>query len=183
MNIYGVIAGTLGLLIAGLLVFRKVRYDYQQHGQLSRLSVALELFIFFLHGVSSYLFLDSRIAHIDITPPSFWVAVVLLVIGLVGVITAMSRLTWTKSVGRDVTSLRTTGLYQYTRNPQILAYGLVVLGYALLWPSWSGILWVVIYGAIGHLMVLTEEEHLKEVYGVAYEDYCGSVPRYLGLNI
>jgi protein-S-isoprenylcysteine O-methyltransferase Ste14 len=183
MNPYGVITGTIGLLVVGFLVFRKVRHDYRQHGQLTRISVALELIIFFLHGAGSYLFLDAVIAHIDVTAPSFWAAVVLLVVGLVGVITAMSRLTWTKSVGREVTSLRTTGLYQYTRNPQILAYGLIVLGYALLWPSWSGILWVVIYGAIGHMMVLTEEEHLKEVYGVAYEDYCRSVPRYLGLNI
>jgi protein-S-isoprenylcysteine O-methyltransferase Ste14 len=32
---------------------------------------------------------------------------------------------------------------------------------------------------VGHLMVMTEEEHLREVYGEEYERYCERVPRYL----
>lgn len=179
MNPYGVVAGTLVLLVAGFLVFRKVRYDYQQHGQLTRLSAFLEVLIFFLHGSGSYLFLDSTLGHINVMSLWFWAAVILLLVGLAGTITAMFRLSWGKSVGRDVSGLRTTGLYRYTRNPQIVAYGLVVLGYSLLWPSWSGIVWVAVYGAIGHMMVRTEEGHLRQVYGADYEAYCAQVRRYI----
>jgi hypothetical protein len=31
-------------------------------------------------------------------------------------------------------------LYRYSHNPQIVAYSLVVIGYALLWPAWRGII-------------------------------------------
>jgi protein-S-isoprenylcysteine O-methyltransferase Ste14 len=56
----------------------------------------------------------------------------------------------------------------------------VVIGYALLWPAWSGLVWVGLYLAIAHVMVRTEEEHLQRAYGEAYERYCAGTPRYLG---
>lgn len=181
MNPYGVLAGTLGLLVAGFLVFRKVRHDYQQHGRLTHLSVLLEVLIFFLHGSASYLFLDFSPGQYDVTSPRFWAAVALIVAGVGVTVPVMFSLSWSKSVGRDFSGLRTTGLYRYTRNPQIVAFGVALLGSSLLWFSLSGIVWVAIYGAIGHMMVLTEEEHLGKVYGDAYEAYRRHVPRYLGL--
>jgi len=33
-----------------------------------------------------------------------------------------------------------------------------------------------------HMMVLTEEEHLRERFGVEYECYMEQVPRYLGIS-
>ena len=104
-----------------------------------------------------------------------------MAVGLAGVMVAMGRLSWRKSIGRDASGLQRTGLYRYTRNPQIVAYGLLVLGYALWWPSWSGLVWVMVYAAIAHIMVLAEEEHLRRVYGEAYETYCQRTARYLGL--
>lgn len=181
MNPYGILASTLGLVAIGYLIFRKVRADYRQHGQLTPLSVFLELLIFALHGSASYLFLDSRLVNVQMAGFAFWLAVGLMAVGLAGVLTGMARLTWVKAIGRDMGGLQTSGLYRFTRNPQLMAYGLLVLGYALLWPSWSGIIWVAVYGVIAHIMVLTEEEYLLSVYGAAYEAYCQRTPRYLGL--
>lgn len=104
-----------------------------------------------------------------------------MLVGVVLVVIAMGRLGIGVSVGQQVSGLRQSGLYRYSRNPQIVAYGLVVIGYALLWPAWSGLVWVGLYLAIAHLMVRTEEEHLRRVYGEAYERYCARTPRYLGL--
>lgn len=182
MNTLAVVAVTVELLVAGGLVFRKVGHDYTQHGRLTMFAVGLELLIFFLHGSASYVYLDSVTAHIAVGAPWFWAAVALLVVGFAGVFAAMARLTWVKSVGRDFSGLRTTGLYRFSRNPQLVAYGLVVLGYALLWPSWRGLVWVAVYAAIAHMMALAEEAHLRRVYGAAYADYCRRVPRYVGVG-
>jgi len=35
---------------------------------------------------------------------------------------------------------------------------------------------------LAHLMILSEEEHLRDVFGEEYERYCERVPRYLGLR-
>jgi protein-S-isoprenylcysteine O-methyltransferase Ste14 len=42
--------------------------------------------------------------------------------------------------------------------------------------------WIVLEGFVAHMMVLTEEEHLLEVYGGEYARFCERVPRYLGLR-
>lgn len=173
-----VAAALVGL---GALVFWQVGRDYQRRGKLTPLSSTLEVVIFFLHGSASYVFLDSRLSAINTRSPVFALAVVCMAGGLALVAAAMGRLGMPKSLGRNVTGLRQTGLYRYTRNPQIVAYALVVIGYALLWPSWWGLAWVGVYLVIGHLMVRTEEAHLRRVYGDAYRRYCERTPRYLGL--
>ena len=68
-----------------------------------------------------------------------------------------------------------------TRNPQIVGSALIVIGYAMYWPSWHSLGWVILYAAICHMMVLTEEEHLRRTFAEEYVRYCECVPRYLRL--
>ena len=63
-----------------------------------------------------------------------------------------------------------------------MAGSLLVLGSSVLWPSGYALGWAVLYGFLAHTMVLTEEEHLRAVYGEEYARYCARVPRYLGLR-
>ncbi len=179
MNLFQLAVAAL-LFLTALFIFRRVGHDYQTLQRLTPLSTLLETLIFFLHGVASYAFLDSRLVSVNTGSPLFIVAVLCIGVGLVLVAVSMGWLGMGKSLGRDVTGLQQTGLYRYTRNPQIVAYGLVVIGYALLWPAWSGLVWVVTYGLIAQIMVRTEERHLRRVYSQAYEDYCIHTPRYLG---
>jgi protein-S-isoprenylcysteine O-methyltransferase Ste14 len=81
--------------------------------------------------------------------------------------------------GQAVDEIHQAGLYRLTRNPQILAYGVIIVGWGVLWPSGYALGWMLLYGVIAHLMVLTEEEHLRQVGGEAYERYCEQVPRYV----
>jgi protein-S-isoprenylcysteine O-methyltransferase Ste14 len=53
-----------------------------------------------------------------------------------------------------------------------------LLGCVILYPSWQAAAWTVLYGAIAHVMVLTEEEHLGRVFEEEYQLYCHQVPRY-----
>jgi protein-S-isoprenylcysteine O-methyltransferase Ste14 len=169
------------LPILGALLFRRVGQDYERRGRLTRFSTFLQVLIFFLHGASSYVLLDSRLGAIDAKSPIFGLAVVLLAGGLVMLFAAMGRLGVPETLGRDVTGLHCSGMYQHSRNPQILSYGLVVTGYALLWPSWSGVLWLTIYAVIAHMMIRTEEAHLRKTYGDSYVEYCTRTPRYIDL--
>jgi protein-S-isoprenylcysteine O-methyltransferase Ste14 len=85
-----------------------------------------------------------------------------------------------RAFGLEVNALKQTGPYRVTRNPQIVGGSLLVIGSAVLWPSWYALGWAVLYAVVAHMMVFTEEEHLRAVFGQEYELYCERVPRYLG---
>jgi protein-S-isoprenylcysteine O-methyltransferase Ste14 len=106
---------------------------------------------------------------------------VLIVVGLGITLIAMARLGMRRLHGLDSQVLERSGLYRVTRNPQIVGSGLAMVGCAMYWPSWHTVGWVVLYLVICHLMVLTEEEHLRSVFGEPYLSYSESVPRYLRL--
>ena len=166
------------VVLCAVIVFRRVARDYEQCGRLTTLSTSLEILIFVLQGMTAGLYLGTEFASGGLLV----LAVVCLILGLAVLFVAMSGLGMRKSVGQDVSGLKDTGLYRYTRNPQIVAYGFVVLGFALLQPSWWALVWIGLFAVIAGLMVRTEEVHLRRVYGADYERYCVRVPRYVGLR-
>jgi protein-S-isoprenylcysteine O-methyltransferase Ste14 len=107
------------------------------------------------------------------------VAVGLITLGLMFVAIAMAQLGLPHSTGRRATTLHESGLYGLSRNPQIVAGVPLIVGLALLWPSWYALGWIAIYFAMAHMMVLAEEAHLRHRHGQAYETYCARVPRYV----
>jgi len=170
------------LPILGALIFMRVGQDYKRYGKLTNRSSALEILIFVLHGTSSYAFLDSRLNTIDTGNPLFGLSLVLIIGGLAMLFSTMGRLGSARTLGQKSPGLHCAGVYKHSRNPQILFYGFVVIGYALLWPSWSGVVWLVIYAVIAEIMVRTEEAHLKKTYGNKYVEYCTRTPRYVDFS-
>jgi protein-S-isoprenylcysteine O-methyltransferase Ste14 len=162
------------------LIFGRVAREYRAKGRLGPISTLLEFLIFALHGTSSYLYLDLDLARVRASGPLLVLGAVLLVIGLFVVLVGMGRLGWGASMGRSPTGLRQQGLYSLSRNPQLVAYGLMLVGCVLLWPSWAGLIWLTLYGYIAHIMVGTEEEHLSRLFGEEYRRYCERTPRYIG---
>ena len=100
-------------------------------------------------------------------------------IGLLLVVYSMGYLGFKKAFGRKVDGLNQAGIYRLTRNPQIVFYAILLVGVAVIWLSWHTIVWVFLFFIVAHMMVITEEEHLRDVYGESYEQYCRQVPRYL----
>jgi protein-S-isoprenylcysteine O-methyltransferase Ste14 len=84
-----------------------------------------------------------------------------------------------RAFGIHIDGLKEEGPYQISRNPQILGGYLLVIGTSLQWPSLYSLCWILLYAIITHWMVITEEEHLRRIYGEEYEEYCSKVPRYL----
>ena len=73
-----------------------------------------------------------------------------------------------------------SGLYRYVRNPIYVGAVLFLLGHCFWHPARS-ILWMPVIVAIcAHLFVtLYEEPHLRKIFGLAYEQYCRQVPRWI----
>jgi protein-S-isoprenylcysteine O-methyltransferase Ste14 len=72
------------------------------------------------------------------------------------------------------------GLYRYVRNPMYVGVLLFVIGNAIWFGSpllslYAAILWVIF-----HIFVLLyEEQHLRKTFGVEYQQYCQTVPRWI----
>jgi protein-S-isoprenylcysteine O-methyltransferase Ste14 len=171
------------LLLGAVVVFRVfVRRDYHRLGRLGFWGSALEWLIFSM--LACFIYLDSVALW---PPPALGSLKGALGWGLVtvGAGATVGMIGWfgfRRACGLEVSELVQTGPYRVTRNPQALACGVAVLGYALLWPSWQSAGWVVLYAVVVHLMILTEEEHLRSVYGDAYVRFCERVPRYVWLG-
>jgi len=75
-------------------------------------------------------------------------------------------------------TLRTTGLYRYSRNPQYVADIVMIIGWLLLSASYVAIP----LGVVGILVLATaplaEEPWLSEQYGDEYDTYVTRVRRY-----
>lgn len=76
--------------------------------------------------------------------------------------------------------LVTGGIYSFVRNPMYVAVLLCIGGQALLYNSKR----IFLYGLVSWLVfdrwiAEYEEPHLTEKHGVAYEEYCERVPRWI----
>lgn len=169
-----------GILLAAVLLFRVVKLDYLRRGGLSHGVAVIQTAFFALYALASYVFLDSRFSAIDRRLALLVPATLLMLVGLLLVLGSMPIL-GKRSFGHETGTLHTTGLYRWSRNPQLAGGFLVVLGYAMLWPSIAGFFWAALWIPISHLMVSAEEPHLLAVFGEAYSAYCSSTPRYIGL--
>jgi protein-S-isoprenylcysteine O-methyltransferase Ste14 len=179
--ITNIILTSIALILLAIAIFRKVAKDYQKLGKLSITSTILEFVLFFLHGLSSYIFLEGNWSKINYQNPLPLMGIILLIFGIVLSLLSMSRLGFKKSLGQEVSTLQKNSFYKYTRNPQLVFYSMVIVGYALLWPSWIGAIWILLYFSIAGMMVRTEEKHLLDKFGKVYQIYCEKTPRYFRL--
>jgi protein-S-isoprenylcysteine O-methyltransferase Ste14 len=176
------------ILLLGLsfFVFRVlVRKDYQNKGRTTWITIILETLIFALHANFSYLFIPAVWPHFPALPSNnlqLSIGSSLICIGIITTLIAMISLGFKRLFGQESDSIKQSGFYRFTRNPQLLTYGIAVIGFALLWPSWYSFSWIFLYGLIAHMMIITEEEYLHKMHGDAYEQYCKRVPRYIKIK-
>lgn len=172
------------VFLIALAIFRVfVRRDYRRQGSLSSFSTFLEFLIFGIHANLPYLYLSTPWPGLPSPPENtfqLFVGLIFIALGLLATLIIMAHLGFSTAMGNQPERLRQTGPYRWSRNPQLLTYGVLLLGCVILYPSWQAAGWVVLYGAIAQVMVLTEEEHLGGIFGDEYELYCRRVPRYIG---
>lgn len=119
--------------------------------------------------------------EVNLPAPLALLAWITLWSGLALLFICIAGLGVSASIGRGSTSLKQSGFYRYSRNPQALGCVLYGIGFSILWPSWYTLGWLVLLALMLHIMVRTEEEHLRNRFGEEYDAYRRRVPRYLGL--
>jgi protein-S-isoprenylcysteine O-methyltransferase Ste14 len=179
---------TITLLIVGLffIIFSVfsllyLRREYRLRSKLSWSGSLLHVMIFVINGM----FVGMLACGLTAIPPMgdlAWLGVSLMVVGLGIVFYAMDLFrNFSRWLGNDTPGLKTSGLYNLSRNPQFVGYGLLILGVVIAWGKLSGWIGLLSYLLIAYFGALVEEEHLTRVYGQSYRDYCARVPRFIGL--
>ncbi len=173
------------LILFSFITFRViVRNDYSKKGRLTFVSYSFEVLIFALHANFMYLFLPVKWPNIPPIPENIIlriISIIFIIIGFLIVAVAMSGLGYGRTMGQDKKSLKTNGLYKYSRNPQLIGYGMILIAVVVLYLSWLSIGWLIIYVVISYFMIKTEEEFLTNNYGEEYQIYCNDVPRLIKL--
>lgn len=182
MSFLAVYLLSLSVLMAiSIIVLRVfVRRDYLRRGRLTVATAAIQALVFFVFGGFPSIYLPSEwpVSHVNF--PLRVIGLICVASGLVIMFVGIFRLGLLRSFGLQTGELKESSYYQVTRNPQILGCVLYMIGFMILWPSWYALGWALSLIAILHVMVLTEEEHLRNAFGQDYEQYCKRVPRYLG---
>jgi protein-S-isoprenylcysteine O-methyltransferase Ste14 len=170
---------SLLLVLSAIVIRGMARRDYLQKGRLSPLTSAVQSAIPFLWGIFTWIDLPPGWPSPQNGAVLTGFALTLIVLGLGSMFVTMAAFGFRRAIGRQSDVLKQSGAYAWSRNPQTLFCGVGVIGYALLWPSWHTAGWVLLYFAMTHMLILTEEEHLRKQHGEEYESYCRRVPRYL----
>jgi protein-S-isoprenylcysteine O-methyltransferase Ste14 len=144
-----IIAGIVLVLLGGFCIANQDRYDHVS----SQLPLKISSLALVLHVLG----------------------IILLVIGV-----AIRILAWIQIPNTHrISNLVTTGIYSRTRNPVYLAFMLIIVGVALLFPGLLTLMWLVIGIMVLYGLAKLEERDLENVYGNEYLDYKRSVPLFL----
>jgi len=76
-------------------------------------------------------------------------------------------------------SLKTQGMFSFSRNPILLGMYITYIGWLILFPNW--VLWVgfIIYFANMHFRILLEEDFLHQKFGKQFDEYLKQTRRYI----
>jgi protein-S-isoprenylcysteine O-methyltransferase Ste14 len=175
---------TLIWYVGGIFVFRKIRKDYQDAGKLTAIGCGALIALFVVQGtlaaVSSWG--NALPAPIQLIAPHI-IGVSLMILGAIICLAGLFRFQSIRQVlGLEPQELVTSGIYNWSRNPQYVGYGLFEFGVAFTWISpfsWFGFITYVI---MIYMLVRYEEEHLRRIYGEAYKEYLRLTPRFAGVR-
>lgn len=172
-------AVVLACSVAGLL--RKVGRDYESDGRLSPGAAAAGWVLYLAHAALT-LRMSRRSRPLPSGGLSSALGVVLAGSGL-GFFCAGAQefRSFEQVSGTEAGNLVTGGPYRYSRNPQVVGWGVALLGAALGGRSVRALLLVVAFFLVHRLYLVSEERHLERVFGGEYRRYRATTPRFLGL--
>lgn len=183
MSILSYLALAAIVFAVSLGVFRFVALNYRRYGKLKPLATTLQAAIFGLHGALFHVGLITT--HWSRFPDSSLQVVIGALVGAGGLVLLFAGIgvfgSLARMIGRRVDALKQSGVYRYSRNPQLVGYGFFILAFIIIWPSWFTIIAMAVYAGIAHTMSSVEEGHLRRVHSASYEAYCKRTPRYVGI--
>ena len=116
---------------------------------------------------------------------SFEIGILGLAISFIGVsffIFAMAFMKTSWRVGIDKstkTSLITSGIYRFSRNPAFVGMDLMFIGTTITYLNLVMLITSVLVIVALHQQILQEEKHMEGIFNKEYNEYANKTPRYL----
>ena len=111
-----------------------------------------------------------------------WIGLGFLVASLVWTAIAQMQMGASWRIGIDEknrTELVETGLFGFSRNPIFLGMRIALAGFFLTIPNAVTLLTYVLGDVLMQIQVRLEEEHLRNLHGARYAEFCGRVRRWI----
>lgn len=177
-----VVIGLVCLALGGVVALWRAPSEFSEKGRISPITVAA-VFIAFIGSILST-FVAAWYGYWPVEIPNgvaIAVGGIATAIGAAIYLTARIqfrsyRLAWGLSSDRLVT----TGIYRYSRNPQLVGWALILLGVALINKSGAALLLATMFCVSCLIYVPVEERFMERRHGAGYREYKRTVPRYLG---
>lgn len=158
-----------------------IKNVYLKNGKLTFFAGFSQFGVFTIHAFLLYLpnFLFTSWPRIEVGTISFLTGFIVCSVSLLILVLGFVNLgSFLRTMGLNSSKLKASGIYKYSRNPQVVGYGLLLAGFGVFWPSWYIFAGLISYAFITHKMILTEEIHLENLYADKYVSYCNNTPRY-----
>lgn len=141
----------------------------------SKYSIVILWGVMILHSWGVHLSFIEVPGYLNLVSLCLWIlGFVILLIGRIGLGDSFRI-----GSAKESTNLKVNGLYSISRNPMYLGVYTTLLA-SFLYTLNPILLLIGIFAiAVHHKIVLAEEQHLQNVFGKEYLDYCSRVRRYL----
>lgn len=184
MLFYVFLAGSLILVALRPFVLLETKRTYDKGKTLSkRLSVVW----FMLDTVHCLLVILSSLYTVWPIPINEMAAIIIgsiiLGVGVVLMLAGTIEFHSTRRIsGLDTSQLVTTGIYRWSRNPQIFGWFLVLSGISFIGKSELAFLYTMIFIILFHLYITQmEEPYLERIFRDKYVLYKKGTSRYIGI--
>lgn len=172
----------LGLLAAWAL--KRTRRDYESRGRLSTETSTVGWILYIAHLLTT---LAAALRPERALPlrkePSMLLGGSLVLFGSWLFVTSVREFRSFEQIsGTETGNLVTSGPYRYSRNPQIVGWGLALLGASTAGHSLKALLLTASFFLVHRLYFIAEEQHLERAFGEEYQRYRSEVPRFLKLS-
>ena len=120
----------------------------------------------------------SRSMRVALALPFATLGVLSSVLGLTAFRTAKTTVNPVRI--ETASTLVTSGVYRFTRNPMYLGLALLLVAWGLYLASPLAFLWPAIFVLyITRFQIIPEERTLRRLFGTSYDGYCARVRRWL----
>lgn len=176
--------GLTVLIILAVWTLWQVRRDYREYKELTSATVIVVWLLYFLHFAVELYAAWNRYLPFNIAKPlAIMIGLLLVLAGTVIYAVGILHLRSIRRMsGLDTSHLVTTGIYQWSRNPQNVGWALVLIGIGLLSRSGLAIMMALLFCGLFKLYIPIEEQYLESVYGDKYREYKLISHRYFGLS-
>jgi len=163
MNIKFLLLSVIFVIFSYYIFRHIIKKDYKKRMRLSVTSYLLEILVFGMHANLIYGALQTKYPYLPPFPHNKLHTLfsgILFASGALILLLSWLKLGTQRSLGIDNNNLITGGLYQYSRNPQLVGYGFMLAAVTITYITLMVFIWFLLYIIVCVFMIQSEEEFL-----------------------